>query len=246
MRFCLSIMFCLLLVSSVAGSETWVAGGSYDKAKIRAKEEGKMLFLDFYADWCTPCKWMEETTFKDAEVLSLLKQNFVSVKINIDDFEGFELKSKFDIRFLPTILIFNSEGVMIERREETLSAKMMKSVLATHVGKAPTTSIVHKVNTAPSKAFTALPKEEPAKLAADIPEHKTFRLQLAVFSKEEGAVKKSEELKANFKEPVSIMPVEKEGKTLYRVLMGNFSNQADARIFQDKLQKERNLASLVF
>ena len=39
--------------------------GSFTSAKLKASEEGKLFFLDFTASWCTPCKWMEETTFTD-------------------------------------------------------------------------------------------------------------------------------------------------------------------------------------
>jgi thiol:disulfide interchange protein DsbD len=33
-----------------------------------AKADGKMVMLDFYADWCVSCKEMERFTFGDAAV----------------------------------------------------------------------------------------------------------------------------------------------------------------------------------
>ena len=34
--------------------------GDYNAALEKAKQEGKMLFVDFYADWCGPCNgWLK-------------------------------------------------------------------------------------------------------------------------------------------------------------------------------------------
>ena len=77
---------------------------------------------------------MDENTFKDPEVIGQLQQHFITLRVNIDDMEGFEMKSRFDIRFLPTVLIFNQEGVMVERRRNT-GHKKMRSLLASVIDK---------------------------------------------------------------------------------------------------------------
>lgn len=42
------------------------------------------VMLDFYADWCTDCKNMEQTTFRDNQVVSTL-QNFTLLKVDLTD-----------------------------------------------------------------------------------------------------------------------------------------------------------------
>ncbi len=231
MRSLLFLVFALLTINQLSFANTFmtIERGGFDKAKLKAKEEGKMLFLDFYASWCMPCKWMDETTFKDFEIMNLLEQKYIAVKVNIDDFEGFELKSKFDIRFLPTILIFNHEGKMIERVEETLGTQKMKTMLQNHAeSNAP--FIKHKVNSSPRELvqndYTASTSGELTDSAKTM-----YRMQMGVFSTLESANIKSEELKQQFVDKISIIQQEKDGKILFKVLLGEFNTLNEARSF---------------
>ena len=66
------------------------------------KSEGKVL-LDFYADWCMPCKMMSPIIDEIAEEL----QGKVKVgKINVDNNQ--ELAMKYDVMSIPTIMIFEN------------------------------------------------------------------------------------------------------------------------------------------
>ena len=38
---------------------------SYWAAQKEARRSGKPLFIDFYTDWCGPCKYLDETTYRD-------------------------------------------------------------------------------------------------------------------------------------------------------------------------------------
>ncbi|MDP1602531.1 MAG: protein-disulfide reductase DsbD [Legionella sp.] len=75
------------------------------------KASGKLVMIDFYADWCTSCKIMEATTFKDPAVLKAL-QNVVVLKANItaNDAKDKALLRKYNVVAPPTFLFFNKEG----------------------------------------------------------------------------------------------------------------------------------------
>ncbi len=103
--------------------------GNLESALLKAQKEGKLVFVDFYANWCAPCKLMDEYTFTDAGVAEYMKDKYIPIKMNIDDFEGFSLKNQYNIKMLPTLLVLNCNGKEIERKEEGLIPSNLKTFL---------------------------------------------------------------------------------------------------------------------
>jgi len=90
---------------------------------------GKMYFLVFGAKWCTPCKMMEETAFKDEYVKDYIKAHYLKMKVDIDTSNGKNLKSKYQVKSIPTILIFNEDGSEVARFEEGLPGSRLLRIL---------------------------------------------------------------------------------------------------------------------
>jgi thioredoxin len=67
------------------------------------------ILIDFYADWCGPCK-------KIAPVFEGLKSHFsISlIKVNVDNAP--EIAESYDIQAMPTFLLFN-KGKVIDKLE---------------------------------------------------------------------------------------------------------------------------------
>jgi len=74
-------------------------------------QSNQLVMLDLYADWCTDCKTMEMTTFKDPAVVAALA-NATSLQLDMTDnnAEHKALLKQFGIFGPPTILFFDPEG----------------------------------------------------------------------------------------------------------------------------------------
>jgi len=106
--------------------------GSLTAAMSQAKKEGKLVFVDFYASWCSPCRLMDEYTFTDPELAKYMSDKYIPVKVNIDDFDGFAYKQQYNINLLPTLIVMNCDGKEIERKEEGLVPSTLNAFLDKH------------------------------------------------------------------------------------------------------------------
>ena len=89
-----------------------------DQFLSQAKEQKKLVLLDFYADWCISCKEMEVNTFANSEVNQEL-QKFILVQADVtkNSPENQALLKRFGLFGPPGILIFdlNSEELRDQR-----------------------------------------------------------------------------------------------------------------------------------
>ena len=80
---------------------------SFDKDVLQSD---KPVLLDFWAEWCGPCKMIEplldEAASEYADKLSI-------VKINID--ENPNTPQKFGIRSIPTLMLFKGGSVAAQK-----------------------------------------------------------------------------------------------------------------------------------
>ncbi len=75
------------------------------------------IVIDFYADWCIPCKELDALTFSDERVIEELK-NFTAFKVDMTQTlsqENEKIRNKFNIVGMPTVLIIDSKGNESER-----------------------------------------------------------------------------------------------------------------------------------
>lgn len=82
------------------------------EALDRASREGKLVLLDFYADWCGPCLRMLEETYKDPQVAVALER-FVFLKVDTDDHP--QVARYFGVAGIPDGRILQADGTELTR-----------------------------------------------------------------------------------------------------------------------------------
>ena len=70
------------------------------------------VLVDFYADWCGPCKMMDERTWVDATVVAETAR-FICVKLNVDEEPA--RAQQFGVRAVPTIAFVTPAGQIVNR-----------------------------------------------------------------------------------------------------------------------------------
>ncbi len=77
--------------------------------------KGRIVMLDFYADWCTSCKEMELLTFSDPAVQAALKDAvLLQADVTANTPEDLALLHRFNLFGPPGIIFFNRSGQEIK------------------------------------------------------------------------------------------------------------------------------------
>ncbi|MCB0507317.1 MAG: thioredoxin family protein [Bacteroidetes bacterium] len=126
MKQILIATFFLILINPILADENGMHFEhelTWQQIKEKAKKENKYIFLDAYASWCGPCKWMSKEVFPQATVGDAINPNYVCAKFDMEKGEGITLAKEFNVKSYPTYLFFNPNGELVHRSLGSMPAK---------------------------------------------------------------------------------------------------------------------------
>jgi thioredoxin:protein disulfide reductase len=83
-----------------------------------AQKLNKPVIIDFYADWCAPCRELDDVTFHDKQVVDQAMRDFVMIKVDLTQKSNpinKQLLARYGVKGVPTIVFLDRSG--IERKD---------------------------------------------------------------------------------------------------------------------------------
>jgi len=94
--------FLILAFLTAASTFAQLKTHTFEEAEKLAAETPKPYVIFIHTDWCKFCKMMENTTFKNKEIIAALNRNFYFISFNAEE--------KKDIFFKETVFKFKPKG----------------------------------------------------------------------------------------------------------------------------------------
>ena len=163
-KFFIGLLFsAAVAAASQAGPREISWQGWSDGAFERARAQKRLVILDLVAVWCHWCHVMDETTYRDADVVAQIRKHFVAVRVDQDSRP--DLSNRYEDYGWPATVIFDSDGKELVKFAGYIPPPRMRALLEGVVSD-PTPGPSVKPEAPMSPSGTALSPELRAELSA--------------------------------------------------------------------------------
>ena len=84
-----------------------------DRLLAESAEKNKPVIIDFYANWCAPCRELDQVTFHHPDIVQLSQDDFIMVKVDLTEQDGLnydELLNEYNVKGVPTVVFLDNLG----------------------------------------------------------------------------------------------------------------------------------------
>jgi thioredoxin-related protein/uncharacterized protein YktA (UPF0223 family) len=121
--------FCFNVLQAESKSNINFQNITFSEVKTQETQQQRHFLTYINGRWCLGCQVMEETTFINQKLGQYINNESLSVKVDIHSALGKEWDKEFQITCLPTFLLFDKQGQLLDRYETTFTGTAFQKVL---------------------------------------------------------------------------------------------------------------------
>ncbi len=113
----ISLVFLFALGLSFSGMAQGIEffHGTWPEALQKAKEEGRMIFVDANTSWCGPCRRMAKNVFTQEKVGDFFNSRFINMKVDMEKGD-IDFRKAFHVRAYPTLFFIDENGQVVKKK----------------------------------------------------------------------------------------------------------------------------------
>lgn len=92
---------------------------------VEAKKDDRLIFVDIFTTWCSPCRQMDKDVFSRTDVGAAYNKSFVNWKVDAEQQEGEIVQKRYDVNAYPTFLFLEPSGQLIYKHIGMATAEDM-------------------------------------------------------------------------------------------------------------------------
>ena len=98
------------------------------EARVLQASHHKPVLVDFWADWCSPCLFIDPIL---REVVSDYSGQVLLARLEVDEGDNMKLAGRYQVRGFPTIILFK-DGHVVDRFSSARPKQFIQEFVETH------------------------------------------------------------------------------------------------------------------